>query len=278
MNPTWAGVGVSALAVAAGAPWFDDGLRAIRLRRALTGLRPGPLDEGRTGLVQVQGRVTLDSPLFGPLSGRPCAGFALDVAAADGRAARIEEHRPFRLVADGVSARILAGDARWDLSIQTRRELAPAEPLTQRLESLFARSPEARWLRSCGSRLTLAERALAAGEVAHVVGDARHARPYEQPAELELGATGTDDASRLGAAASASRAPGPRGVVGNDPDLWIDGGPLELLLVSDRPLETRRYLPSPARTLGAALGPALSLTGLLYLAHVADAWRAAGRL
>ena len=72
--PTPAGLTFAAIAVALGAPLFSDGLRALRLRRQLEALRETGLTDSLAGFAHARGRVALDSPLFSPLSGEPCAG------------------------------------------------------------------------------------------------------------------------------------------------------------------------------------------------------------
>ena len=67
--------------VVAGAPLFAMGRRALVLRRVLGSLAERPLGRDLSGWVHVRGRVALLSPLFAPLSGRPCAGFKLEVSA-----------------------------------------------------------------------------------------------------------------------------------------------------------------------------------------------------
>jgi hypothetical protein len=264
---TWA---LAAAAVVAGAPLFASGLRALRLRRHLAGLAESPLSEGPTGFVLVRGQVALESPLVAPLSGRPCAGFRLEVR-RNGPAtlAAIDERRSFRLVSGGVTARLCDSErATWDLSVVTERAVAPEEPLTANLAALLARSPEAAWLRRCGEPLVLIERALVAGQECFVIGSARHARPAElaeaavELAETQWARTGTDD---LPAQALSAR-DGSTGA-----DLWIDvGGHLEFLRVSDRAPELRPLLPSRWRILGLALGPLIGIAGLLFLAGAAE--------
>src|SRR5690242_21630680 len=111
---TVASVLAATAGVVAGGPLFADGLRTLRLRRALARLVERPLTPDASGLVLVGGRVALESPLFSPLAGRPCAGYVLDVRGEGTRVgARIESRRDFRLVADGASARVRPGEARW---------------------------------------------------------------------------------------------------------------------------------------------------------------------
>ena len=78
-----AGMLTAGACVVAGGPWFADGLRAVRHRRLFAALRRRRNDGLREGLVLAHGRVELESPLFAPLSQRPCAGFVLEVRGAD---------------------------------------------------------------------------------------------------------------------------------------------------------------------------------------------------
>jgi hypothetical protein len=308
VQPTLAGAGLAALAVAGGAPLFSDGLRAFRLRRQIEKLSERPLDEEPTGFVHTRGRILLDSPLFSPLSGRPCAGFRLDVRGSGmARATVVDERRPFRIVSGETSARVMAGGARWVVGETAKREIDPDEPLSENLAALLQRSPDVLLLRQRRVPMVLTEHALFAGVESHVVGHARHARPFEVPPELELMRTGTDDvipmvADRDGTAiqlvpeplattaeeagSAPPRSTGPFGIERRRPgrpfpgevDLWMDGGGLlDFLLVSDAPPAPDHLAISRWRTLGLLLGPALSLTGLLYLAHAADRLHGQGR-
>ena len=293
LEPTAAGAVLAALAVAGGAPLFGDGLRALRLRLGMSRLRERPLAETPTGFVHTRGRVMLDSPLFSPLSGRPCAGFRLEVRGGGTRAhASIEQRRPFRIVSGEISARVLAGSGLWCVSETGRREIEPGQKSSENLESLLEGCPEASVLRRRGLPLSLVEHALLAGRECHVIGTARRARRHELPAELELAGTGTDDEARLRTAMAAgderSAASG-RGRFGrerrqpgrpfpDDADLWVDGGALDFVQVSDRLPARTDVAVAPWRVLGLALGPALCLGGLLYLARAADQIRAHGRL
>jgi hypothetical protein len=291
LEPTVAGAALAALAVAGGGPLFSDGLRTLRLNRRMSRLDERALADAPTGFIHTRGRVVLDSPLFSPLSARPCAGFRLEMTCAGtGASAVVEERRPFRIVSGEVSARIMGGSARWRVSETARREIPPGEKLSEGLSALLRRAPEALWLRRRNQPVTLVERALAAGVECHVVGQARQARPYELPAELELARTGTDDAARLGVdrVAAGARRPAPGGPFGierrrpgrpfpAEVDLWVDGGGhLDFVLISDAPPRHPDVSRSPWRLLGLALGPAMSLGGLLYLAHAADLLRARG--
>jgi hypothetical protein len=305
IQPTVAGAALAALAVAGGAPLFGDGLRSLRLRRQFETLSERPLEEEPTGFIHTRGRVILDSPLFSPLSGKPCAGFRLEVRGGGVRKAVIEERRPFRIASGETSARILAGGARWLLSETDRREVGADEALSENLSALLRGCPEAAWLKRQRLPMTLTERALFAGAESHIIGHSRPARPYELSPEMELMRTGTDDVLQVtGRTATAidfdpsesvtrpeganghTRRGGPFGIERRSPgrpfpgevDLWVDGGGLlDFVLVSDQPPARDVLALSKWRTLGVLLGPALSLGGLLYLAHVADLLRGQGR-
>jgi len=308
LQPTIAGAAFAALAVAGGAPIFSDGLRTFRLRRQLERLSERPLAEEPVGFVHTRGRVLLDSPLFSPLTGRPCAGYRLEVQGSGAaRATVTEERRPFRIVSGDTSARVMAGAGRWVVSETGQREIAPDESVSEHLAGLLSRSSEVLLLKHRRKAIVLTEHALFAGAETHVVGCVRHARPFELSPELELMRTGTDDVVQM-----VSRRPeqaielvpepaekpqvkpanlppkstGPFGIerrvpgrpFPGDVDLWVDGGGLlDFVLVSDTPPAGDQLVMSRWRTLGLLLGPALSLTGLLYLAHAADQLHSQGR-
>ncbi|HKQ56357.1 MAG TPA: hypothetical protein VJY35_00700 [Candidatus Eisenbacteria bacterium] len=319
VQPSITGAALAALAVAGGAPLFSDGLRTLRLRRQFERLSERPLDEAPTGFIHTRGKVILDSPLFSPLSGKPCAGFRLEVrGGAIRRAAAVEERRPFRIASGETTARVLAGGGRWLLSETERREFGPDDTMSENLCALLRRCPEVAWLQRQRLPMTLTERALFAGAESHIVGYARQSRPYEMPPEMEMARTGTDDvvqpvAGRAAVALAtvdiepaesrpsgagngstgsadgtqpAKRGGGPFGIERRTPgrpfpgevDLWVDGGGLlDFVLVSDAPPQRRELAMSKWRTLGLLLGPALSMAGLLYLAHAADTLHSQGR-
>jgi hypothetical protein len=271
VHPTAGGLALAAGAVVAGAPLFSAGLRALRLRRLLLA-NPAerPLGLDLAGFVHVTGTVTLESPLFTPLSSSPCAGFQLEVRAIGAPIVRaVEARRPFRVSANGVSARVAAASGRWLLSTTAERDVGPDDHLSENLGRLLQQAPEALWWRRVGGRLRIVERALLAGSACHVVGSARSAHPLERTAELELAATGTDGAVELTAA---------RGAVASLPELRLEPGDfLDFLLVADRAPDSRALAAPRWRTLGVLAGPALSLFGLLYLAAAAELFRSLGR-
>jgi hypothetical protein len=308
LQPTLAGAAFAALAVAGGAPLFSDGLRTLRLRRQFQSLSEHPLAEEPVGFVHTRGRVLLDSPLFSPLTAKPCAGFSLEIQGGSApHATVVEERRAFRIVSGSTSARVMAAGARWVVSETGRREVEPDEPLSENLEALLRRSAEFAVLRQRHVPVVLVERALFSGAESHIVGYARHARPYELSPEMELVRTGSGDIVRMVAGsaqesidfeseayepepepaqASPPRSRGPFGIERRSPgrpfpgevDLWVDGGGLlDFVLVSDAPPVREELAVSRWRTLGLLLGPALSLSGLLYLAHAADQLRNQGR-
>ena len=273
LYPSGAGMLLAAAAVVVGAPLFSDGLRALRLRRHFAALRQTPLADRPSGFASVHGTVVLESPMFAPLSGSPCAGYRLEMLAFGHPVARaLEERRPFRLIDGGRSARVLEAGGRWDLGITAERDVEAKETLTERLSALIARVPEASMARRSGRSIRLIERALAAGRECYVVGFAREARRYEAANDMELARTGTDDALGASYGTSSPQAPGP------DVDLLIGVGEhLDFMLVSDQPPSARQLRMPIWRSLGIALGPALTLAGLIYLASALDAWRALAR-
>jgi hypothetical protein len=278
LHPTAAGLSVAAAAVAAGAPIFSDGLRALRLRRLMPRLREVALARTATGLAHARGTVVLESPLFSPLSSVPCAGFQLEVRGAGTPVARaIEVFRPFRISSGGVTARVQADRMRWVLSDTATRDVTPDQPLTHNLSALLERVPEALWLRRSRVTLRLTERALLEGVECHVVGRLRDAHEAERGERIDLARTGTDDA-RFAVAAAAPRGRGRAVHSGGVPvDLCVDAGEaLGHLLVSDQPPEPRHLTVPAVRIAGLALGPLLSLAGLLYLALAVDLLRAGG--
>jgi hypothetical protein len=266
--PSIAGVIVAAAAIVIGAPLFGAGLRALRLRLALSRVRATQLEDAEAGAVQTHGRVTLESPLFAPLSGQRCAGFRLEVHGIDVPVSHaIEDVRPFRLVAGGEVARVACGRAIWHMPPTAERILGPEEPLTERLLHLLSEMPEAAWLRQSGRRIRLVERALLSGAVCHVTGQFTRTRRAEWREEVEYARTGTDDAPiTIGTLIAES---------GDAPSSWI--GPIEhteFLHLSGEPVDPAA-LRAPARNLaGLVAGPLLGLLGLLYLVAAADHWRA----
>lgn len=278
LYPSGAGMLLAAAAVVLGAPLFGAGLRALRLRRHFSALSHPLLTDAPTGFIHLSGTVAPESPMFAPLSGSPCAGFRLEVNVVGFPITRrLSEQRRFRLSGGGVSASVHELGARWDLTVTAEREIAADQVLSERLSGLLERMPDAMLARRRGRALRLVERALMVGSECHVVGQARHSRPVELVAEMEseLQRTGTDDMPQVAGVHATIRVPATR----SEPDLWVGGGEhLDFLLVSDRPPNAARLMPPAYRILGIAIGPALSLAGLLYLASALEAMRALARL
>jgi hypothetical protein len=277
LHPTVAGLSFAAAAVAGGAPIFSDGLRALRLRRLMPRLREVSLARTASGPAHARGTVVLESPLFSPLSRVPCAGFQLEVRAAGTPIARaIDVSRPFRISSGGVSARVHGAKTRWLLSDTATRDVAPDQPLTQNLSALLERVPEALWMRRSRMTLRLTERALLEGVECHVVGHLSDASKVEVAEGLDLARTGTDDALQIAVGAVSPRGRGR--AAGPGFDLRVEPcDALGYILISDRPPEPRHLVVPALRAAGLALGPLLSLSGLLYLASAVDLLRSEGR-
>ncbi len=267
LHPSAGGLACAIGAVVAGAPLFSDGIRAVRLRRFLASVTeqaPGP---DLAGFTHVSGRVVLESPMFPPLTPGPCAGFQLEVHAIGTLIAKtVEARRSFRVVSGRGSVRVDSIAGRWDLPVTAEREVGPLDALTQAQEKLIVRVPDAMLWRRAGGRLRLVERALLGGASCHVVGFARHTSTVAEPVvAAEILRTGTDGSVTVPA---------------EMPVIETRIGPgefLDFLFVSHRAPEPAALAPPRWRAVGAILGPALSLLGLLYLASAADAMRALGR-
>jgi hypothetical protein len=272
----------AAAAVAAGAPIFARGLRALKLRQNLEGLRSAAIADAPEGMVHLHGKVTLEHPLRAPISGVPCAGFRLEARTLDSASfERVDEVRRFSIEQGSYAARIVEDPASWEVQVTGQREIKSGDAISQQLSTLLKRMPEPAWARSAGATLQLVERALITGSECHVVGFVRHAPPLsaavEVPAEAVAEAvwlrTGTDNeswsttASTDNGSGSSERAPA----------LWVGRGEhLEFLLVSDQAPEARRLAPPLWQAIGTIIGPVLSLAGLLVLARALDVMRAAG--
>jgi hypothetical protein len=266
LQTTPMGSAIAAALVVAGAPMFSIGLHSLRLRRRLRRLQPQSLAGEPTGFGLLRGRVALESPMVGPLSGQPCAGYRLEVLGPGNmRVTTLTDLRPFRLVAESVTAHVAGGDGLWELSAIAERAVAPADPLSANLGALLAQSAEATWLRRAGLTLTLVERALLAGDECWVIGSARQAQPYEIASEVEQARTGTDDVSIDVAEPRAA-------VTRIEADTET-----EFLRISDTAPTTAAVMVPAWRALGVIVGPLMSLAGLLYLAALADSLRALSR-
>ena len=252
--------------VVAGAPLFALGRRAWRLRHALAALTERPLDAMAAGLVLVRGKVSLEGPLFAPLSGKPCAGYTLEVS---GEAMRVggavHELRPFRLTSGGVSARVVPGGASWRGPVTFERTAAATEQFPERLSALLDSSAEMRWLRDRKLPMRLVERALEVGANVFVTGVAHGAATVAMVESVELAATGTDgplfDYADSGSGGSFDH---------THPGLWIEAQePLERVLVTAEPPSKDALAPPAWRLTLLVLGPLLTLAGLFYLARAA---------
>jgi hypothetical protein len=259
------GVLAAAACAVAGAPLFARGLRAFRLGRRLDGLREQALAEDSDGLVRVRGRVSLESPLFAPLSGTPCAGFQLEVRGTNSKVGgMIRDQRAFRLQSGDTSALVSRGDCDWHAPVTAERELAAREAVSERLATLLDSCNEVRWLRERGVALHVVERALEAGRVVSVVGVATHERIAADAEDAPLAATGTDGGGFQG----SRMLPGP---VLDTYQLQIrtDDTFPRVQVFADPPDQP---LPRPSRWENAwlAIGPTLTLLALLYLARAAE--------
>ncbi len=267
-HPTAGGLACAVGAVVAGAPIFSDGLRAARLARHVAELSEEPIGEDLDGFVHVSGTIGLESPLFTPISSKPCAAFRLE-ARVPGMpwGAALEERRFFRVEAGGASALVASTGGRWSFATTAERVVEAGEPLSENLARLLDEMPQARWWRRLGRRLRLTERALLAGKVCHVVGFARRAHPLEVPLSYELTRTGTDAADGVALSLGAPVT-----------ELWLGPGEsLDFLLVSHRAPRALELAVPRWRTLGTIVGPILTLGGLLYLAGAAESLRSLGR-
>jgi hypothetical protein len=248
--------------VVAGGPIFAAGRRALRLRRLLGSLHETPLTADASGWVLVRGRVALASPLFAPLSGRRCAGYELLVCGERSHVGGIvAERRPFRLESGEQSALVSPDGAQWRAPATAERTLNTGDALPERLVELLERNAEIRWLRDRRVPLQVVERALETGAEVTVLAVARAERVAEHVETAELAATGTDDglATTL---TSGDAVPAP--------ELWLVGddaseGPR---VFTGRP-DLRALRPPLWRVALVGAGPALTLTGLLYLAWAA---------
>ena len=251
--------------VIAGGPWFADGLRALRQRRALAALRSGADARLREGPVTVRGIVVLDSPLFAPLSGRPCAGYMLEVGSTPATMlGRVSDTRAFRLATRDGIAEVEAADGLWEMAISSERTVGSVSELSENLRVLLASTPELRWLVAHGGPLVLRERALLAGSVAVVLGVATALAVPALAEPMAFARTGTDDSAWI------VNAPGATAPASTTPAWCIGAGePFEHCVVSDGAPETWRFAPPAWRLLGTVLGPTLSLAGLLMLAEAA---------
>ena len=259
------GLIAAAACVVAGAPLFARGLRAYRMRRRLDHLLERPLTEDIAGLVRVRGRVALEGPLFAPLSGTPCSGFQLEVRGEGSSVGGVvHDWRAFRLESGDVAALVPSEAVDWHAPVTAQRDVPSGATVPERLSALLDSCNEVRWLRERGVALHIVERALEAGRVVSVVGVARNARLEAVEYIEELAATGTDG----GAFGPPRMLPGPA-LDSFELELAADDTLPRVQVFADPPDAT---LSRPSRWDEAlvALGPALSLAGLLYLARAAE--------
>jgi len=249
--------------VAAGAPMFLSGRRALRMRSVFGSLVERPLAQDAAGWVQVSGRVALVSPLFAPLSGTRCAGFRLEVCGVSSRVGGVvSEQRPFRLDSGERSAQVAPDRAEWQLPVTAERTVGTNDALPERLAQLLESNAEIRWLRDRRVPLRIVERALTSGANVTVLGVAREEWVESREEHVELAATGTDDGVSTTITSGDTISTGELWLVGDD----VAGiGPRVFTSQAD----PRTLMPAPWRLALLGAGPALALAGLLYLVRAA---------
>jgi len=259
---TTAGMLAAAACVVAGGPLFASGLHALRRRRLLAGLAPALAEPESHGFVQIVGTVALESPLFSPLSMKPCAGYVLDVHATDlPMGGQVGQRRGFKLVSGPCDAFVEDPSGEWAMPVTAERTVAAGEQVSANMAALLDQHETLRWLRERRAPLHIVERSLEAGAHVEVIGNARSVEEVRAAAAELLAATGTD-----GAPVDVAPEPADR------PRLRITGGdPLELHVVADGSPSPMRFAPPRWKVLGALAGPLLTLAGLTYLAHAAQA-------
>lgn len=259
------GVLAAAACAVAGAPLFARGLQAFRVGRRLAGLAERPLAEDADGLVRARGRVALESPLFAPLSGTPCAGFTLEVRGAGSKVGGVvREQRTFRLQSGATSALVQHEASDWHAPVTAQREIQAGESIPERLVTLLDSCSEVRWLRERGVALQIVERALEAGRVVSVVGVAGHERIAAAQDELLLSATGTD-----GGAFQIPHVMAAPAIDRYELRIGTDETLRRVQVFADPP-EAALSVPSRWNELFLVLGPALTLAALLYLARAVE--------
>ncbi len=243
---TAVGLAASLAGIVAGGPVFASGWRALRLRRALLGVRPAELSDATEGLVIARGEVLPDAAHAAPLSGQLCAGWELLVQAPRSRlAARASRRDDFRLDSGVALAEVEAAQAAWDVPVTAERTIVAGEALPEAVTRVFERNADFAWLRGLGVPLRCTERALAVGAVAHVVAVAERAE-----AEVQVLRTGT----------------GPDADTVTTPVLHLGRGDvLERVIVTASAPSVDTLAPPAWRAAGAVAGPALMLGGLAYL-------------
>lgn len=269
LPPTFITFALAAGGVVAGAPLFAAGRRALHLRQALASLRVTPPDAQTSGLLAMRGRVALEGPMFAPLSGRPCAGYTLEVAGDGMRVgASVSELRAFRLQGETLTARVVSERMGLTTGITMQRVLESGESLPQRLGDLLSHLPEVRWLLDRRVPIRITERALEVGAEVYVMGMARPTRVVgsiravsEAAEEAEWAATGTDGAVWTAATGGGGRS-------ASEPALWIEAcGPLQRIEIGSTEPDPATLAPSPWRVALVVVGPLLTLAGLLLLAR-----------
>lgn len=255
---------MAAAFIAGGAPLFSSGLRALRLRRELARARAAA-DPSAPGYVALEGRVALETPLFSPLTGRPCAGFRLEVRGIGAEVANeIVVARGFSIAHAGAVAHVDAERGTWQLGVTAERTLEAAAPMTSGLEALLSSAPEALWWRRAGGRLQLVERALFADATVHVVGHAATTRVVHETESIGL-ATGTDDVAESWTTEIETE------------ETVIGPSSLDYLMISDAAPAAPPAAVAWYRTLGVVAGPLLTLVGLWLLMNATDQLRSFGR-
>lgn len=256
-----AGMLLAAACVVAGGPLFASGLSALRRRRMLAGIAPALAEPGSHGLVQLVGTVALESPLFSPLSMKPCAGYLLDVHATDmPMGGRVGQRRGFKLVSGACDAFVEDSRGEWAMPVTAERTVAAGEQVSANMAALLDQDETLRWLRERRAPMHIVERSLEAGARVEVIGNARSVEDAAAAERVLLAATGTDG----GTVAVAEPAERPR--------LRVTGAdPLELHVVADGSPSPLRFAPSRWLVLGTLAGPLLTLAGLVYLARAAQA-------
>jgi hypothetical protein len=249
--------------VVGGGPLFAEGLRA----RASALLALPVLAEPRTNGFCAWSARSRREPAS-PLSQRPCAGYQLEVRVSDGSVrGRVGQQRGFRLVSGECDAFVEEAGSEWVMPVTAERKVAAGEKVSANMAALLDRDANLRWLRARRVPAHIVERSIEAGANVEVIGCARsvetEASLAEAVAEAEmLAATGTDGAAF--AVATPPRA--------DRPSLRLASAePLVLHVVADGSVSPMRFAPSRWRVAGALAGPILSLAGLLYLAHAAEA-------
>ena len=260
---------LAALGVVAGAWLVRAGALALRQAAAWQGVAPSALAPDAVGLVAAQGRVALEGPVFAPLSGRPCAGFVLEVAGQGLRVGHtVRQTRPFRLVHGTTAARVVDDRVRLRTGVTAERIVQPGEAMPAGLQWLEDASAELRWLRDRDRPLHLVERALLVDHEVVVLGRARPSvvvgsiAPANEKGETRvLASTGTD-----GAAWDATTV---RAVAQREPALWLEPGVAgESLEVVDAAPDVRTPTLGVRQAVLLPLGVMTLLLSLVGLARV----------